>query len=164
MIFVTVGTHEQPFNRLIKEMDRLKGTDIIKDEVIMQTGYCTYEPQYCKYQKLLPYAKMEEYVKDADIIITHGGPSSFMMPLQVGKIPIVVPRQKQYGEHINDHQVEFAEAVKERYENIIVIKNIVNLKKAIMNYEHICMSMHAKAENNNLKFNKILGEIVNEIF
>lgn len=43
MIFVTVGTHEQQFNRLIEEIDRLKGNGIIKDEVIMQTGYCTYE-------------------------------------------------------------------------------------------------------------------------
>ena len=37
MIFVTVGTHEQQFNRLIEEIDRLKGNGIIKDEVIMQT-------------------------------------------------------------------------------------------------------------------------------
>lgn len=26
MIFVTVGTHEQPFNRLIKKIDELKGS------------------------------------------------------------------------------------------------------------------------------------------
>ena len=38
MIFVTVGTHEQPFNRLIQEVDRLKRENIIKDEVQMQTG------------------------------------------------------------------------------------------------------------------------------
>ena len=28
MIFVTVGTHEQPFNRLIEEIDRLKGEGV----------------------------------------------------------------------------------------------------------------------------------------
>ena len=39
MIFVTVGTHEQPFNRLIQKVDELKRDGIIKDEVIIQTGY-----------------------------------------------------------------------------------------------------------------------------
>ena len=73
MIFVTVGTHEQQFNRLIEEIDRLKGNGTIKDEVIMQTGYCTYKPKYCKWSELLPYDQMLENVEKADIVITHGG-------------------------------------------------------------------------------------------
>lgn len=63
MIFVTVGTHEQQFNRLIEEIDRLKGNGTIKDEVIMQTGYCTYKPKYCKWSELLPYDQMLENVE-----------------------------------------------------------------------------------------------------
>lgn len=31
MIFVTVGTHEQPFNRLVKKMDELKKEGIITE-------------------------------------------------------------------------------------------------------------------------------------
>ena len=65
MIFVTVGTHEQQFNRLIEEIDRLKGNGTIKDEVIMQTGYCTYKPKYCKWSELLPYDQMLENVEKA---------------------------------------------------------------------------------------------------
>lgn len=42
MIFVTVGTHEQPFNRLIQKVDELKRDGIIKDEVIIQTGFSTW--------------------------------------------------------------------------------------------------------------------------
>lgn len=42
MIFVTVGTHEQQFNRLIKEVDRLKGTGAIDQEVFIQTGYSDF--------------------------------------------------------------------------------------------------------------------------
>ena len=45
MIFVTVGTHEQPFNRLIKKIDELKKNGIIQEEVIIQTGFSTYEPR-----------------------------------------------------------------------------------------------------------------------
>ena len=84
MIFVTVGTHEQQFNRLIKCVDELKQNGQIKEEVVMQTGYSTYESVCCEWQKLYPYQQMLEYVNNARIVITHGGPSSFIMPLQIG--------------------------------------------------------------------------------
>ena len=35
MIFVTVGTHEQPFNRLVKCVDDLKRDGLIKEDVII---------------------------------------------------------------------------------------------------------------------------------
>ena len=82
MIFVTVGTHEQPFNRLVKAIDDLKKEGVITEEVIIQTGFSTYEPQYCKWSKLIPYQQMIKNVDDARIVITHGGPASFIMPLQ----------------------------------------------------------------------------------
>lgn len=96
MIFVTVGTHEQPFNRLIQKIDELKKDGTIQDDVIIQTGFSTYEPKYCQWSKLIPYQQMVKNVADARIVITHGGPASFIMPLQVGKTPIVVPRQHQF--------------------------------------------------------------------
>ena len=107
---------------------------------------------------------MLENVNKADIVITHGGPSSFIMPLQIGKIPIVVPRQKKYNEHVNNHQVEFSTAVKERYGNIIVVKNIKNLEKAILKYDKIAKTLTTEIDNNNLKFNEKLEEIVDGMF
>ena len=58
MIFVTVGTHEQPFNRLIKKVDELKRDGVIQEDVIIQTGFSTYEPKYCEWSKLIPYQQM----------------------------------------------------------------------------------------------------------
>ena len=95
MIFVTVGTHEQQFNRLIKYVDEIKREGTIQEEVIIQIGFSTYEPKYCKYAKFIPYDEMNEYVKKARIVITHGGPATFIMVLQAGKVPIVVPREKR---------------------------------------------------------------------
>ena len=89
MIFVTVGTHEQSFNRLVECVDNLKRDGLIDEEVIIQIGYCTYEPKYCTWKKLFPYKKMVELVDKARIVITHGGPSSFIMPLQVGKLRLL---------------------------------------------------------------------------
>lgn len=107
---------------------------------------------------------MLENVDKADIVITHGGPSSFIMPLQIGKIPIVVPRQKKYDEHVNNHQVEFSTAVKQRYGNIIVVKNIKNLEKAILRYDKIVRTMTTELDNNNAKFNEKLETIVEDMF
>ena len=38
MIFVTVGTHEQPFDRLICRVDELVESGAIREEVYIQTG------------------------------------------------------------------------------------------------------------------------------
>lgn len=163
MIFVTVGTHEQPFNRLIEYVDNLKRDGVITEDVIMQTGFSTYEPKYCKWRKLLPYREMEKNVKDAHIVITHGGPASFIMPLQIGKTPIVVPRQHQFNEHVNDHQVEFAKAVSRRMGTIIPIIDIVRLQDTIINYDEIVASMPSGLNSNNAEFNRKLEEMVEQM-
>lgn len=65
MIFVTVGTHEQPFNRLIQKVDELKRDGVIKDDVIIQTGFSTYKPKYCQWSKLISYQQMVKNVADS---------------------------------------------------------------------------------------------------
>jgi len=152
MIFVTVGTHEQQFNRLVEKIDRLKGENLINEEVIIQTGYSDYEPINCKWQKLFSCNEMDKYVSDARIVITHGGPSSFIASLQKGKVPIVVPRQGKYGEHVNDHQLHFCDVVAERMQNIIVVKDIETLADTISNYDSIVEEMSFDNISNNEKF------------
>lgn len=164
MIFVTVGTHEQPFNRLIQKVDELKRDGVIKDDVFMQIGFSTYEPQYCKWERLIPYSEMERNVAEARIVITHGGPASFIMPLRVGKIPIVVPRQHQYDEHVNDHQVEFVRHSVENMGAIIDVENIDELGQIIVNYDEITANMHHKIASNNVRFCERLGEIVAQMY
>lgn len=163
MIFVTVGTHEQPFNRLVQKVDELKRDGVIDEEVIIQTGFSTYEPKYCKWSKLIPYQQMVQNVADARIVITHGGPASFIMPLQIGKVPIVVPRQKQFEEHVNDHQVEFARNVAKRMGTIIPVEDIETLGETIANYDTIVSEMNCCMDSNNKRFNEQLEELVKEL-
>lgn len=164
MIFVTVGTHEQSFNRLIKHIDDLKRDGKIEEEIIIQTGFSTYEPKYCKFSKLIPYDQMEKYVANARIVITHGGPATFIMPLKLGKIPIVVPRKFEFNEHINNHQVDFARSVRERMGTIIPIENIDDLHEIIKNYEKIILSMPNRMKSNNVQFNEGIDKIVKSMF
>lgn len=163
MIFVTVGTHEQPFNRLVEYMDRLVVSGKLDEEVVIQTGYSTYEPKHCTWRKLFPYQEMIENVAKARIVITHGGPSSFIMPLQVGKTPIVVPRKKDFYEHVNNHQVDFCNAVAERMGTIIVVEDIDKLEDAIVNYDDAVNSMNKELKSNNDKFCVDFEKIVDEI-
>lgn len=164
MIFVTVGTHEQQFNRLIKEVDSLKEQGKIKEDVVIQTGYSTYEPKYCQHQKIFPYEEMQRYIAEASIVITHGGPSSFIAPLQIKKIPVVVPRQRKFDEHVNDHQVEFVKEVSERFGNIIPVYEIGTLEETIDNYQETVHNMKEGTLSNNAEFNRKLGEIVDGLF
>lgn len=163
MIFVTVGTHEQPFNRLVEYIDNMKREGMIDEDVVIQTGYSTYEPEFCTWQKLYHYQTMLKFVDDARIIITHGGPSSFIMPLQVGKIPIVVARQKKFDEHVNDHQVVFAKEVAKRMGTIITVEDIEDLHDTILNYDTIVAEMKVGTNSNNVKFNVDLGKIVDDM-
>ena len=154
MIFVTVGTHEQPFDRLIKCIDQMVADGKIKEEVIIQKGYTDYEPQNCKSYKLIGYDDMKKYIAEARIVITHGGPASFVAPLSIGKIPVVVPRQYKYNEHVNDHQLEFAREVEKRMKNIIVAEDEKEIIDAIEKYNEKVSKMSLIQNSNNKKFNK----------
>ena len=164
MIFVTVGTHEQPFDRLLKWIDKMIEEKIIDEEVIIQKGYTDYEPKNCKSFKLIGYEDMQKYIANARIVITHGGPASFIAPLAIGKIPIVVPRQKDYNEHVNNHQLDFAREVEKRMKNIIVAENEEQIIDAIVNYNRNVQNLSGDMASNNKKFNLELEKQIEKIF
>jgi UDP-N-acetylglucosamine transferase subunit ALG13 len=56
----------------------------------------------------LDYDQLITSMRHAKTIITHGGPASIFLAWKLGKIPYVLPRKKQYHEHVDDHQVYFA--------------------------------------------------------
>lgn len=166
MFFVTVGTHEQPFDRLIKAVDDLKadGTIPEAEDVLIQTGFSTYEPGHCDWVKLLSYEEMQRHISQARIVITHGGPSSFLAPLRLGKIPIVMPRSVKYGEHVNDHQIDFVAAMAKQFNNIIPVYSVIELKTAVCDYDRIVAEMPHAAFSHNAEFCRGFRRVVDELF
>lgn len=160
MIFVTVGTHEQPFNRLIKKIDELVASGEIKEKVVVQYGFSTYEAKHCEMHKMMSFDEMQNAFKNARIVITHGGPSSFVEALQYDKVPIVVPRQLKFNEHVNNHQVDFTKLISERMNNIIPVYDIDDLATTIANYDSIVKTRNSGESSNNSKFNENLEKIV----
>lgn len=106
MIFVTVGTQDKPFTRLIMAVEQAVIKGEITDEVIVQAGNTKYESKALNVLNYVPFDKFNEYIAKADIIITHGGVGSILNALKLGKKVIAVPRLAKYGEHINDHQLQ----------------------------------------------------------
>lgn len=147
MIFVTVGTHEQQFDRLVRAVDELKGNGAIDEPVFVQTGYCTYEPTHCKHLKFVPFKQMKEYMAQADVVITHGGPSSFIEAMAAGKTPVVVPRRGDLGEHVNDHQADFVRIVAERQGGIVPVYDVAELPQAIGRARELSRGAAFKSHN-----------------
>ena len=164
MIFVTVGTHEQPFDRLLKCIDKMVEDGEIKEKVIVQKGYTNYEPIHCESSKLIPYDEMNKNIEDARIVITHGGPASFIAPLAIGKIPIVVPRKREFNEHVNNHQLEFAKEVEKRMGNIIVAETDEEIKESILKYDTKIKKLNNSNASNNKNFNELLQNEINQLF
>ncbi len=163
MIFVTVGTHEQPFDRLIRKMDEIKGQNLIPDDVFIQVGYSKHVPQYCNFERFLGYEEIDKRVCEARIVITHGGPGSIMLPFKYHKVPIVVPRQRQFDEHVDDHQVLFAKRM-QRYNRILAILDVDELLICILNYESLILNITRGVESTNTQvFTKRLEEIASEL-
>ncbi|MFC7062977.1 PssE/Cps14G family polysaccharide biosynthesis glycosyltransferase [Halobacillus seohaensis] len=106
MIFVVLGTHELPFLRLIKEVERLKEAGIIDEEVIVQNGNTSYESDELTLKPFVTYEEMDHLFEEARIIITHAGTGSVTTGLKKGKKVIASARLKEFGEHNDDHQLE----------------------------------------------------------
>lgn len=110
MIFVTVGSRNYPFNRLLKKLDELYEDGTLTDEMFAQVGTSTYKPRYYKYKDFISPEEFAEEIEKADIVVSHGASGSIMKSLKAGKKVIVVTRLEKYGEHINDHQIQNNEA------------------------------------------------------
>jgi UDP-N-acetylglucosamine transferase subunit ALG13 len=128
----TVGTHEDPFDRLLQELDRLVEVGEITEPVFCQSGYCTYVAKHVECVRQLPFDELQQKMRDARIVITHGGPATIMQALAHGKVPMVVPRQAEFGEHVDNHQVRFARKISDR---VIPIIDIAELGPYIATYE-----------------------------
>lgn len=108
-VFVSVGTHPQPFDRLLREVDRLAGRK--GWEFFAQAGNSGYRPKNFPFRKFLDEREFQERISEASLVISHGGAGTIINCLRQGKRVLVVPRLRRFGEHTNDHQVDLAEAL-----------------------------------------------------
>ena len=159
MILVMLGTQNNSFHRLLEEIERLIKKGKIKEKVIVQAGYTKYQSSNMEIFNLIPQKQLEEYQKEANLIITHGGVGSIISSLKMGKKVIAVPRLHQYGEHVNDHQKQIVKTFDEEG-YIIGINEVSELEKAI---EKNLTFKPKKYEANNKKMLSIIENFIDNL-
>ena len=129
MIFVTVGTEQFPFNRLIKAVDELQDA-LHNEQIYMQIGHATYLPS-CAHTRILSFDEFRQKIIDARIVVSHAGVGTLLMCASLGKKPIMMARRKCYGEHVDDHQQMLAQRLASRG-RIILAENPEELQQCLL--------------------------------
>ena len=112
MILVTLGTQRFQMNRLLEAVDRL-ALDL-QEKIFIQTGHSTYIPQNCDYKDFVDAEEFQRMIEGCSVLITHSGVGTIMRGISAGKPVVVVPRLAGFHEHVDDHQVQIAEAFAEK--------------------------------------------------
>lgn len=152
MILVTCGTQTQPFTRLFTAVENLN-TD---QPILMQLGYTPFTTAHEHYDFSPTF---HEDIEKADIIITHGGVGSIMQSLLLHKKVIVMPRLSQYGEHIDDHQLEITNLLADQG-YIIKVSNQEELQQVLDHIDDINLKQYV---SNNILFNDQFNALLQTI-
>lgn len=157
MIFITVGS-QLTFDRLLKAVDKEIEAGNIKDQVIVQGGKTKFKSKNMKIIKFLELDEFDKYIKDADLIISHGGVGSIIDALKYNKTVIATPRLKKYKEALNDHQIQIIENFGiEGY--IIPLLDLTELNLAI---EKVKTFKPKKYKSNTNKMVKLIEDFIDK--
>ena len=107
MIFLTVGT-QFSFDRLVKAVDKAVEAGRITESIYAQTGRSGYQPHNFDTTLSLEKNLFDKYIRQARYIISHAGMGTIATALSNNKPLLVMPRQKKFGEVVNDHQIAIA--------------------------------------------------------
>ncbi len=107
-LFVTVGTDYHRFDRLVWWLDEWLSAGPNVSHVVLQRGTSSTSER----TESIDYLQRAQLVREfqlASVVVCHGGPATILECRSNGLVPIVVPREERYDEHVNDHQVDFCE-------------------------------------------------------
>ena len=119
MIFVTLGTQDKPFTRLLDYLEHSN----IDDEIIVQAGFTDYKSDKLKIYQYIDKEAFDDYLNRADYVICHGGVGSIVGALTKDKKVLVVPRLSKYGEHHNDHQLQIASVYQQKGYILVMLED-----------------------------------------
>ncbi len=109
-VVVSVGTDHHRFDRLIGWMDEWRRSNPGVTVLIQRGTSIASELGGC--HELIPHAELLDRFSAATAVVSHGGPSTVMDARMSGRFPIVMARNPAYEEHVDDHQMRFADHLK----------------------------------------------------
>ena len=128
MILVTLGTQKFQMDRLIQAVDEL--AESVSEEIFVQTGNSTYVPKHCSSKSFVDAQEFQRRIEECSVLITHSGVGTIMRGIRAGKPVVVVPRLARYHEHVDDHQVQIAEAFASK-KCVIYCEELTKLGEAV---------------------------------
>ena len=111
-LFVTLGTiRGYEFHSLI---DRIMQLDLADERTVWQLGDTRPRGDLPgQVHAELPSAEFDRLTAQADVVITHAGVGTVLQLLDRGIAPVVVPRRRARGEHVDDHQHQLVQLLGE---------------------------------------------------
>ncbi len=156
MIFVTLGTQDKEFTRLLDAIEKEIKKGNIKQKVIVQAGYTKYTSDNMEILKLIPMEEFDKYIKECDLLITHSGVGSIMTGLKNNKKIIAAARLKKYNEHTNDHQIQIGKEF-EKQGYIMYLDDFDDLGKVLKDIKNF---KPKKFKSNNDNFIKLIEDYI----
>jgi UDP-N-acetylglucosamine transferase subunit ALG13 len=108
VILALLGTHPAPMHALVVALDQLIATGAISEDVVVQAATTGAVARGARQIGVIPYQDLQSLIRSASVVISHAGPATLADVRQAGKVPVVVPRRPERGEHVDDHQVRYA--------------------------------------------------------
>lgn len=127
MIFVTVGTTDLSFNRLIQAADDL--ARVSEDEFVIQIGHSIYEPLDAQWFRFDDPGRIQQFIAQAEVVVTHGGFAAISDCLRARRRIVACPRRTELGEAVNP-QHELVNYLAERG-LLIALAEVTRLAEAI---------------------------------
>lgn len=115
-VVVTLGTMRQyPFRRAVDAVRRVLADVARPDaEVLWQVGDAVVDDLGINGYDMVPSSEMRRAIGDADLVFAHAGIGSCLQILDAGHSPVLLPRLRGQGEHIDDHQLLIAKELDDR--------------------------------------------------
>lgn len=158
MIFVTLGTQDKGFKRLLEAIQKQIDLGNIKEKVVVQAGCTKFESKDMEVFDLIPFDEFDKLISQADLLITHGGVGSIITGLKNNKKVIAAARLEKYKEHTNDHQLQIIKNfAKEGY--ILELDDFDKLDEVLLKTKEF---KPKKYESNNDKFVSIIKDYIDK--
>jgi UDP-N-acetylglucosamine transferase subunit ALG13 len=117
-ILVTLGTiRPYRFDRAVDAVLRLLRPG---HEVTWQLGSTTRADLPGEVHEWLRFDELCRLTDEADVVVTHAGVGTILQVLEAGKSPVLAVRERDHGEHVDDHQQEFARLLDSRSLGVVL--------------------------------------------
>jgi len=156
-IVVTTGTgSDYTFTRLLNIIDELCDCGVIDSNKLIVQSTDHFTAKNYKVIPMMPESDFVSHLQTADCVISHAGTGTVTKSLKMGKKVILFPRRAEFGEHMDDHQLDLCELFKG-----LGYVLVANDKSELINcLQHVNNFKPVEFISSNKRINQIIREFI----